>query len=164
MGRPQPAEAEEPPLATYRPRRSAGWVVGGVAASLAVLGFAWLRGGGGWLLSSWLPWLLVAAPLLLIGVTAVGTSVSVWPQWLFVRELWYRRWLRLDELTEVDVRPNGAKLRVRFRDRRGNKLVTEVDNLNAEPAVWAVLRPAVQRALASPECRRNQLAEQQFSA
>lgn len=159
----RPEGTEGQPLAEYRPRRGIGWIVGGVAASLMLLVFTLLRGGTDWLLSSWVPWVLIIAPLVLIAGTALGTAVSVWQHWLFVRELWYRRWIRLDELTEVDVAPNGPNLRVRLRDRRGGKLVTALDNLQSEPAVWAALQPAVQRALASPECARNHLATSQFT-
>lgn len=160
---PRPSGVTTPARAVYRPGRRGGWVLAGVIGVLLMLAFTLVRGGAHWLASSWVPWLLVAAPLVLIGGTALGTVVSAGDGWLFVRELWYRRWVDLDALIELDVRPNGPKLRVRLRDRHGRKLVTGLDNLRAEPAVWALVRAAGARSLADPACRRNPQAEQVFS-
>jgi hypothetical protein len=160
---PHPTGVPTPARAVYRPGRQAGWVVAAIVGVLLLLGFTLIRGGAHWLASSWVPWVLIVAPLVLLGGTALGTVVSAGDGWLHVRELWYRRWVDLTALTEVDVRPNGPKLRIRLRDRHGRKLVTGLDNLRAEPAVWELVRAAAAVRLADPECRRNPRAEQVFA-
>lgn len=159
---PRPPGVSSPPLAVYKPKRRE-WIAGLVLAPLLMLVFALFRGGREWLVSSWVPWAIVVSPGVLIAVGLLGTTVSAGSNWLYLRELWYRRWVALDQLTEVDVRPNGPKLRIRLRDAQGHKLVTRLDNLQAEPAVWQLVHASTAQALTTSWCKRNPQAERTFA-
>lgn len=151
---PRPRDGEGPMLEWFYPTAGRGGFFIGIALVIFV-GFLTLRDGGFEWMTNWWLWIIMAPFLIFFWLYNRSTRMSAGADWLCYGK---KSFIKTYELVQVKATTGGAARYIELKDRHGNILSTQLNDLQLNRELWDLVYNGILHSVHAHGAETNKLA------